>query len=90
MQAELAELLTNYGKIDLLWFDTDGRSAPWDQERTYAMIRKLQPEIVIDNRLDIGGGQSAADRGASARMPTTTRPNKPSAASIATICGSRA
>jgi alpha-L-fucosidase len=52
MQAELKELLTNYGKIDLLWFDTDGRPGPWDQERTYAMVRKLQPRIVMNNRLD--------------------------------------
>jgi alpha-L-fucosidase len=54
MQAELRELLGNYGKIDVLWFDTDGRSAPWDQERTYALVRKLQPQIIINNRLDAG------------------------------------
>ena len=54
MQAELEELLTNYGKIDLLWFDTDGESAPWDQERTYTLVRKLQPHIIINNRLDAG------------------------------------
>ena len=52
-EAELAELLGNYGKIDLLWFDTDGEPAPWDQERTYAIIKKLQPDIVINNRLDL-------------------------------------
>jgi alpha-L-fucosidase len=61
MQGEIAELLTNYGKIDLLWFDCDGRSAPWDQERTYALVRRLQPQIIIDNRLDIGGGIDAGD-----------------------------
>jgi alpha-L-fucosidase len=55
MQAELRELLTNYGKIDVLWFDTDGRSSPWDQDVTYSLVRKLQPDIVINNRLDIGG-----------------------------------
>jgi alpha-L-fucosidase len=54
IREELRELLTNYGKIDLLWFDTDGCPATWDQEPTYAMIKKLQPEIVIDNRFDLG------------------------------------
>ncbi len=54
MQAELSELLTNYGRIDLLWFDCDGREAPWDQARTYALVKRLQPEIVINNRLDLG------------------------------------
>lgn len=54
MQAELTELLSNYGKIDVLWFDCDGRSAPWDQTNTYALVRRLQPDIMIDERLDLG------------------------------------
>jgi len=60
MQAELAELLTNYGTIDLLWFDWDGQPAPWDQETTYRLVRQLQPGIVIDNRLDLGNGHPAS------------------------------
>jgi alpha-L-fucosidase len=55
IREELRELLTNYGRIDLLWFDTDGCPPVWDQEPTYAMIKKLQPHIVIDNRFDLGG-----------------------------------
>jgi alpha-L-fucosidase len=54
MQAELKELLSNYGKIDIMWFDCDGCSNPWDQENTYALVRKLQPGIVINDRLGIG------------------------------------
>jgi alpha-L-fucosidase len=54
MQSELTELLSNYGKIDILWFDTDGREAPWDQENTYQLVRRLQPNIVINERLDLG------------------------------------
>ena len=56
MQAELEELLTHYGKIDILWFDTDGKPALWDQETTYRLVRRLQPGIVIDDRLDKPGG----------------------------------
>jgi alpha-L-fucosidase len=65
MQAEIAELLSNYGKIDILWFDCDGRESPWDQQNTYALVRKLQPGIVIDERLDIGasGGWNAGKIG---------------------------
>lgn len=59
VQAELHELLSNYGRIDLLWFDYDGREVPWDQEQTYALVKKLQPEIVINNRLDLGPGADA-------------------------------
>ena len=54
MQGHLRELLRSYGRIDRLWFDTDGGPAPWDQEKTYAIVRSLQPQIIINNRLDMG------------------------------------
>ena len=49
MQAELRELLTNYGKVDVLWFDSDGRPTMWRPETTYPLVRGLQPQIVINN-----------------------------------------
>ncbi len=52
-------MLTNYGRIDLLWFDTDGGPALWDQEGTYALVKKLQPQIIINNRLDYAGKAKA-------------------------------
>jgi alpha-L-fucosidase len=72
MQAEITELLTNYGKIDILWFDTDGKSAPWDPETTYRIVRKLQPDIVINERLDLGdqGGWNEGVIGPSADFHT--------------------
>jgi len=54
MQGHLRELLGNYGRIDLLWFDTDGGPAPWDQAATYSLVRSLQPRLIINNRLDMG------------------------------------
>ena len=42
---QLIELLTNYGKIDVLWFDGGSGS-----DITLEEIRKLQPAIVINNR----------------------------------------
>jgi alpha-L-fucosidase len=54
MQAELRELLSNYGPIDVLWFDSDGDPAMWDPATTYPLVRGLQPSIVIDNRLEMG------------------------------------
>lgn len=46
-------LCTNYGKIDLLWFDGDWeRSAEqWRSKELAAMISELQPECVVNNRL---------------------------------------
>ena len=58
MQGEVRELLANYGRIDLLWFDWDGHEPLYDQASTYAMVWQLQPQIIIDNRLDLGPGDS--------------------------------
>ena len=53
IQAELRELLSHYGEISVLWFDCDGRPAMWDPTNTYALVRKLQPQILINNRLEM-------------------------------------
>jgi alpha-L-fucosidase len=54
MQGEVRELLTNYGRIDVQWFDWDGGRPMYDQPATYALVRTLQPKIIINNRLDLG------------------------------------
>ena len=58
MQAEVRELLGNYGAIDLLWFDYDGHEALYDQATTYPLVKSLQPRIVINNRLDLSRGHN--------------------------------
>jgi alpha-L-fucosidase len=54
MQAEVRELVSNFGTIDLLWFDWDGREPVYDQARTYQIVKDQCPNIIIDNRLDLG------------------------------------
>jgi len=53
MFAQVRELLTNYGRIDVMWFDGGWeRSAMrWRSPELEAMIRELQPGIVINDRL---------------------------------------
>ncbi|MGC8828365.1 MAG: alpha-L-fucosidase [Verrucomicrobiia bacterium] len=53
MQGELQELLSYYGRVDLLWFDWDGGEPLYDQSKTYSLVKQLQPEIIINNRLDL-------------------------------------
>jgi alpha-L-fucosidase len=53
-QAELRELLSHYGKISVLWFDLDGLPTMWHPQETTALVRKLQPQIIINNRLRMG------------------------------------
>lgn len=53
LSGQLRELLTGYGTIDLLWFD-GGWERPadaWRPHELVAMIRSLQPEIVLNDRL---------------------------------------
>jgi len=49
MDAQLTELLTNYGAVGGIWFDGmwDKPDAEWRLDRTYALIHKLQPSALI-------------------------------------------
>jgi alpha-L-fucosidase len=53
MFGQVRELLTNYGKIDILWFDGAWERTPeqWQASALNDMIRSLQPEILINDRL---------------------------------------
>ena len=46
---QVRELLSNYGKIDVLWFDGSYPDTEhiWDISRLNAMIHELQPEILV-------------------------------------------
>ncbi|HUI30280.1 MAG TPA: alpha-L-fucosidase [Candidatus Acidoferrales bacterium] len=48
---QLKELLTNYGKIDEIWFDgykgPEAKNEEYDWHVYYRLIRRLQPNIVI-------------------------------------------
>ncbi|MDB5276230.1 MAG: alpha-L-fucosidase [Ferruginibacter sp.] len=57
---QVTELLSNYGKIDILWLDFSypekygkGKN-DWNSVALIKQIRKLQPGIIVDNRLDLG------------------------------------
>ncbi len=49
MDAQLTELLTNYGPIGGIWFDGwwDKPKADWRLEKTYGLIHRLQPTALI-------------------------------------------
>ena len=56
---QVRELCTNYGKIDLMWFDfsyDDMTGEKWQASRLVHMIRELQPHMIIDSRLEAAGG----------------------------------
>jgi alpha-L-fucosidase len=50
---QISELLSNYGKIDYLWFDGCGsENHKYDTGKIVKIIRKLQPGILIFNMWD--------------------------------------
>lgn len=58
MHNQIREICTNYGKIDLLWFDfsyDDMRGEKWKATELMSMVRSLQPDVIIDNRLECSG-----------------------------------
>ena len=51
LHGQLREICSNYGKIDIIWFDGLGGSAKdWGSENLFKMIRQLQPNVIINNR----------------------------------------
>ena len=68
MRNQVRELLTQYAPVDILWFDFShpdpdhpedfskgkGRLA-WESEKLYALVRRLAPHIIVDDRMDLHG-----------------------------------
>ncbi len=60
MHGQVKELVTGYGKLDILWFDfsyDDMCGEKWKATELIKMVRKYQPDVIIDNRLEGGGGK---------------------------------
>ena len=62
LHGQVRELLTQFGKIDILWCDFSYADRPggkgqadWQSDKLVKMIRKLQPKILLDDRLDLPG-----------------------------------
>lgn len=59
LKNHVREILTKYGKIDLLWLDYSfpnphGKFAEdWDSAGLMKMVRELQPEIIVNDRADL-------------------------------------
>jgi alpha-L-fucosidase len=57
IHGQIRELLTNYGKIDILWYDVawplDAKG--WESEKMNSMVFELQPDIIVNNRNKLPG-----------------------------------
>jgi len=66
LHGQTRELLTQFGQLDIMWFDFSYSSRDWGWSRgkgqedwqsaqLMAMVRELQPGIIVNDRLEIGG-----------------------------------
>jgi alpha-L-fucosidase len=64
IHTHVRELMTNYGKIDILWYDVawplDAKG--WESERMNQMVFKLQPDIIVNNRNKLAGDFSTPEQ----------------------------
>jgi alpha-L-fucosidase len=55
MHGQIEELVSGYGKLDILWFDFSYKTMSgdtWRAKDLIKMVRRYQPDVVIDNRLE--------------------------------------
>lgn len=53
MTKQISEILTNYGKIDIIWWDSFGQGDSinyWHADKFLELCRKIQPSILTNNR----------------------------------------
>lgn len=58
LHGQVREICSNYGKLDLLWFDFGYdhlRGEAWRGTELVNMVRALQPGVLIDNRIEVSG-----------------------------------
>jgi alpha-L-fucosidase len=60
----IRELLSNYGKIDVLWYDMDWPLTPeqWESKKMNEMVFRLQPDIILNNRNGLPGDFSTPEQ----------------------------
>jgi alpha-L-fucosidase len=60
----IREILTNYGKIDILWYDVAWPldAAGWESEKMNQMVFELQPGIIVNNRNKLQGDFSTPEQ----------------------------
>ncbi|MFA6239913.1 MAG: alpha-L-fucosidase [Candidatus Hydrogenedentales bacterium] len=74
MQGQLKELLTKYGPIGVIWFDGGWEHKPEElrANEVVAMIRGIQPNIIINNRIQIPQDYDTPEQ----YIPPTGIPNR--------------
>ena len=60
IKPQVTEILTKYGDICLIWFDTPGVITPAQSDELYALVKKYQPDCLVNSRIGNGRGDYAS------------------------------
>lgn len=63
IKTQVKEILTKYGDICLIWFDTPGDITPAQSDELYQLVKTYQPDCLVNSRIGNGLGdyQSMGD-----------------------------
>ncbi len=56
IKTQLKEILTKYGDLCLIWFDTPGVITPAQSQELYDMVKHYQPDCLVNSRIGNGLG----------------------------------
>lgn len=56
IKPQVTELMKNYGDIFLVWFDMPHTISPEQSDELYALVKKYQPDCLINSRIGNGRG----------------------------------
>lgn len=60
VKPQVRELLTNYGEVFLMWFDTPRTISEAQSQELYELVSELQPNCLINSRIGNGKGDYAS------------------------------
>lgn len=70
MQLQLAELLTRYGPVALIWFDGLNDQQKYDGARVIKMIHDLQPATLVNDRIGVDADYETPEQFIPTAIPT--------------------
>jgi len=70
MDAQLRELLTEYGPVALIWFDGLDHTEKYKGEDVVSLVHQIQPATLVNNRLGVPGDFATPEQFIPDRIPT--------------------
>jgi alpha-L-fucosidase len=75
MDAQLRELLTEYGPVAVIWFDGLDHQEKYKGEQVLSLVRQIQPATLVNNRLGVPGDFATPEQFIPDRIPTKSAAN---------------